>query len=233
MVPEAERVVFDEIGLAHFRIRDSDAGVVLLFDEAGVDDESGLRFRGADEVEHLVQIREGFSGPVPADFAKQAMLNRIPLGSPGRIVTDRDGKAGAIADLVLDSLLPGAATRAVASAPIGQDQNLVSLWVSLASLRKPPVCDGVGGESGRIVTGPHKNRASVGLLVVNAAGNRQIVGVRAKVVIVDRNGFAIPLGAGVLESAGQPPAGAKPLASRELSSRRQRVARDYASLQMG
>jgi len=51
------------------------------------------------------------------------------------------------------------------------------------------------------VAGAHEHSAPVGLRVVNAVGDGQAVGLRAKIMILYQNGFAIPLGTGVLEVA--------------------------------
>jgi len=51
------------------------------------------------------------------------------------------------------------------------------------------------------VAGAHEHSAPVGLRVVNAVGDGQAVGLRAKIMILYQNGFAIPLGTGVFEVA--------------------------------
>ena len=48
---------------------------------------------------------------------------------------------------------------------------------------------------------PTNTAAPVGLRVVNAVGDRHTVGIRAKIMILYQDRFAIPLGAGVFEVA--------------------------------
>ena len=51
------------------------------------------------------------------------------------------------------------------------------------------------------MAGAHEHSAPVGLRVVNAVGDRQAVGIRAKIMILYQDGCAIPLGASVFEVA--------------------------------
>jgi hypothetical protein len=51
------------------------------------------------------------------------------------------------------------------------------------------------------VAGTHEHSAPIGLCVVNAVGDRHSVGIRAKIMILDQDGFAIPFGAGIFEVA--------------------------------
>ena len=105
--------------MTHFRVWDLDSGVVVLWDEVGADSEAGFRFGGTDELEDLVDVGEGFASPVFADFAEQAVLDGIPLGSAGWIVTDGNNETERSADGVLKRFPPDAAARAVTSAAVG------------------------------------------------------------------------------------------------------------------
>ena len=69
------------------------AGLVDAVMEGGADGQAG-RGRGAPQVaEHGVPGGEGLAGPVRADRAEQAMLDRVPLRAAGRIVADGHGQA--------------------------------------------------------------------------------------------------------------------------------------------
>ena len=58
-------------------------------------------FGGANELENLVEVGEGFAGPVIADLAEQAVLDGIPLGSARWVMTDGDLDAERIDQLLL------------------------------------------------------------------------------------------------------------------------------------
>ena len=61
----------------------------------------------------------------------------------------------------------------------------------------------MGGEGRRIVGDADADGATVVRRVVNAVGDSHAAGIGGEVVIVHRNGRAIPFGAGVLEVADQ------------------------------
>ena len=105
------------------------------------------------------------------------------------------------ADRVLNRFPPGAASRAVTASSIGQDKQFAGTRVSLAAFCEPPLSDGVDGKRRRVVAGSHEDSASVGLRVVNAVGDGDAVGLRAEIMILYRNGFTTPCGAGVFEVA--------------------------------
>ena len=53
------------------------------------------------------------------------------------------------------------------------------------------------------MAGTHEHSAPIGLRVVNAVGDRHALGLRTKIMILDQDGFAVPLGAGVFEVANE------------------------------
>src|SRR5260370_7899086 len=71
--------------------------------------------------------------------------------------------------------------------------------IALASFVKPPTADGGYGKGGSFVRDANEQRAAIGLGVEDAIQNGHALGLRAKVVVVDRGGSAIPLGASILE----------------------------------
>ena len=54
------------------------------------------------------------------------MLDGIPFGSTGGIMSDRGGEAERVAQLSLDFRFPGPGTTTVAAARVGQNQKLGS-----------------------------------------------------------------------------------------------------------
>src|ERR1035438_4033241 len=135
VVPATELFVGDEVELTHFRVRDLGSGGVGIREEIGADGKAGFRFGGSDEVENLVDIGERFACPVLADLAEQTMFDGIPLRSARGIVADGNGEAERSTECILKRFPPGAASRAVASSAIRQDEQFAGGRVSLASLR--------------------------------------------------------------------------------------------------
>ena len=129
----AEGVVFNEVEFTYFRLGELDSCIVFAWKQIGGDAEASVGFGGTDKVEHGFHIGERLASPVPGDLAKQAVLDRVPLGSAGWVMAHGDGETERIADPVLKSLLPGVTTPAVAAAPIGQEQEFLSLRVSMPS----------------------------------------------------------------------------------------------------
>ena len=84
--------------------------------------QSRPRLRGAHEVEQLPIAVERLPGPVLGDFREQAMLDRIPWGSAGGVVSHRHGESEAMAELGLQFGLPGTATTTIAAARVGEDR---------------------------------------------------------------------------------------------------------------
>ena len=75
--------------------------------------------------DHLV-IGEGASTPVHADLREEPVLDLVPFAGAGRQVTDRDRQTGLLGEAP-ELVLPGANSVAVASTPIGADQELVGI----------------------------------------------------------------------------------------------------------
>ena len=131
------------------------------------------------------------------------MLDGIPFGGAGGIVSDRNGEAEWIAQLSLNFGLPGPGTATVAAARVRQDQQLGNTAPATRSFAFPPGGDGMGGEGWGIVRDAGADGAAVVRRVVNAVGDADAAGIGAEVVIVHQNGRAIPFGSGALEIADQ------------------------------
>jgi hypothetical protein len=67
-------------------------------------------------------IIEGFGRPVLRNLGEQAVLDGIPLGGAGRVVSDGGDNAEGITYLSLKFDLPGPGSAAVATAGVGQNQ---------------------------------------------------------------------------------------------------------------
>ena len=86
--------------------------------------QAGFRGSCANEVKDLLIAIERLAGPAFGDCREESMLNRIPLGSAGGIVSDGDVEVKGIGELSLDFGFPGAATTTVAAGSVGADQKL-------------------------------------------------------------------------------------------------------------
>jgi len=91
-------------------------GRVLFSVLIGSHNQAGLGAGGANEFEHLFIAVQGLGSPVLGDFGEQAMLDGIPFGGAGRVMSDRDGEPEGIAQLGLDFDLPGPGSATIAAA---------------------------------------------------------------------------------------------------------------------
>jgi len=154
---------------------------------------------GANEFKHLFIAVEGLGSPVLGDLGEQTMLDGIPFGGAGRVVSDRNSDTECVAQLSLDFSLPGPGSAAVAASRVRQNQKLGSGAIAPRSFAFPPSGDGMDGEGWRVVRDANTDGAAVVRWVVNAVGDAHPRGVRAEVVIVHRNWRAIPFSAGLLK----------------------------------
>jgi hypothetical protein len=71
--------------------------LILVSVEIGGHDQASFGAGGANEFEHFVVAVQGFGSPVLGDLGEQPVLDGIPFGSTGGIVSDGDCEAEAIA----------------------------------------------------------------------------------------------------------------------------------------
>ena len=83
-----------------------------------------MSFGGADKAEDFLIAIERLAGPVLGNFREEAVLDGIPFGSTGWIVSNGEGQAEGIGQLGLDFCFPGTATTAVAAAGASQNEDL-------------------------------------------------------------------------------------------------------------
>src|SRR6266852_4334529 len=131
------------------------------------------------------------------------MLDGVPFGSAGRVVGHGDGQGRRVGQLGLEFGFPGVTAAAIATAGVGQNENLARAGVTLRTFPLPPVGDGMSGEGGSVVGNAHHEGAAILGDVIDSVGNRDADGVAAEVVIKDAAGLAVPASAGVLEVADQ------------------------------
>src|SRR4051794_36799268 len=90
-----------------------------------------------------VVVDQGLTCPVDADRTKEAMLNRVPLGRTGRIVSHRDAQTCLVRDL-LEPVLPVPRSGPVRASRIREDQQFLRSRVQSTTNATPPRMDGAG-----------------------------------------------------------------------------------------
>ena len=106
-----------------------EAGWILFSVQIGSHNQAGLGTGSANEVEHFVVAVQWLGSPVLGDLGEQAMLDGIPFGGAGEIVSDRNGEAEWMAQLSLDFGLPGPGT-----APVAPFHQVAMEWAAKAGV---------------------------------------------------------------------------------------------------
>src|SRR5690348_10076761 len=99
------------------------------------------------------------------------MLNWVPLGAACWIVSDHDGQAIAVAQLLLQLLFPHPRTIAIAAPTIRQDEQLIRLRISRLSLLLPPAGQGSHGKFWGIGGRSHIDGASIVRQIIDPVRN--------------------------------------------------------------
>src|SRR5258708_14186090 len=115
------------------------------------------------------------------------MLDGIPFGSAGWVMSDRTGEAECIRQPSLDFGFPDPGSATVAANRVGQNQKLGNTAPATGTFAFPPGGDGMGGEGRRIVRDADADGAAVVRLVINAVGDTHTAGIGKEVVIVHPN----------------------------------------------
>ena len=189
----------NESQLLHFLVCHFDPRAVFLSDQASGHCQSLLCLGAPDVVQDRTIAVERAARPFLADFAEEPVLDDIPLGCTGGIVTDRNRDAVSVAQVGLDAFLPETASRAVTSTAVGQDQQPARARVSPPSLGAPPSADAFDRELRRIVRGPNENRSAVRCRIVYPIRNRHSHSRGAEVVVVHQERAFAPGNAAVVE----------------------------------
>ena len=149
-----------------------------------------------------VVIDEGLACPVDADRTKEAMLNGVPLGRTGRIVSHPDTQARLVRDL-LEPALPIVSFDSVGASGISKDQQLRCRGVQSSADATPPRMDGICSEGWRIMRCSDDDEAIATRHIVDAVGNRYAIGITRKVVHLNVDRRLAPLPTLILERSDQ------------------------------
>ena len=153
--------------LFDFTGRRGDASGIVSAVEVGGDLETGASVRASDEVEEFLVAGERFGGPVFRDLGKQAVLDGIPLGGAGWIVSDSNLKLEGIAELRLKFGFPGIAA------------------ITVRTLSLPPAGNRMSGEGRGVMRDADENGAAIGRQIIDAVGDGHPSGIGAEIVVID------------------------------------------------
>ena len=112
------------------------------------------------------------------------MIDGIPLGGAGGVVSDGKGDPEGIAYLSLEFDLPEPGSATVAAAGVGQNQKFGGAAIATCPLPFPPGGDGMGGEGRGVVRNAEADCAVVAGRLLNAIGDAHAAGIGAEVMIV-------------------------------------------------
>ena len=152
-----------EVECGHFCWSDFGAGRVVPLEQMGGDREAGAAGGRADVVEDEFPTEQRATGPALADFAGEAVLDGIVFGLSGWIVAVPGGEAVGIAEAMLQTVLPGPRSVAVAAATVGEDGQVGGVGVPRAVGGAAPVVKAVDGEEGRVMGQSDEDRADIGV----------------------------------------------------------------------
>ena len=116
-------------------------------------------------------------------------------------MTDGHGQAEAIADLNLESFLPGSSLIAIAAASVGQQQKVIGSWEAHLAFGPPPGADGIDGEGRCVARRADADESTIARQVIDAIRHGAAERIVRIVMHVYGGWFASPSLAGVLEVA--------------------------------
>ena len=130
--------------------------------------------------------------PPKPHLAKEAVLDRIPLRGPCRIVRHRHAQPEAIRELLLELTLPVARSVPITAPGVSQDEQLGRVAIARSPMVLPPLRDCIDGKLGRVCRAPHVEIAEVGADIVDTVGHGPGEGITGKIMHVDRRGLMTP-----------------------------------------
>ena len=157
-----------------------------------------LCFCGSNEFEERFVTDQRLSGPIATDLRKQAMLNRVPLGSACGQMRHGDRQAEFIRQR-LQPILPSPATIAIGVTAVRFNQQFMLVRVVRLSDLHPPASDGCHRKLRSLVRGTYHDEPFVACQVVNPERNRHSGSRAGKIILQHCASLPPPRAAGVLE----------------------------------
>ena len=96
------------------------------------------------------------------------MFDGVPFGCAGGVVTKRDSQTILEAERVPQVVFQCDGCGPITSSIVGENEDVLGIWVLLGAVAVPPGYDGLCGKGRRVVTGSDAYHPSVGYRVVNA-----------------------------------------------------------------
>lgn len=121
-------------------------------------------------------------------MAKDAVLNRIVLGTIGRIVRDTDFQSDPVGQ-GLQVLLEERRLRGVAATAITQDQQLVRMGIRTAALGFPPMGQAITGKFGGVAARAKIDMGFIAVNIVDAMRNHFALCIAGKIMIEHFDGL--------------------------------------------
>ena len=137
-------------------------------DQEGLDRQPRFRCRILNIIEHGLESPQGLAGPILGDFTEKTVLNGIPFGSPGGIVTNHDFNPKLVGQLLLHLYLPLPIATTVAATSITEDKQFIFMGKARPVRILPPLGDGISGESRGVTRSADIHIALVVGQVINA-----------------------------------------------------------------
>src|SRR6266699_5448290 len=129
------------------------------------------------------------------------MLDGIPLGSTGGIVSNGDGQGKGVGQLGLELGVLSVTAATVAATGIGQNEQLAGTAIAGGTFLAPPMSDGMSGEGGGVVGNADHQSTAIFCDIVNPVRNGDPDGISAEVVIVNTTRGRFPTAARIFEIA--------------------------------
>ena|ERR1700720_5046948 len=108
----------------------TEAGWIVSAIEVGRHRQTSLGRGGPKEVENLLIAVQRLGGPVLGDLGKQAMFDRVPFRSTGRVMSHGHGQIEGVGELRLEFGFPGVAPTTIAATGVGENEELASATVA-------------------------------------------------------------------------------------------------------
>ena len=129
------------------------------------------------------------------------MLDRIPFGRAGGIVSNGNGQGKGVSQLGLEFGFPGMTAATVAAAGVGQNEQLAGTAIAGGTFLMPPMSNGMSGKGGGIVGNANHQSTAVFHNIVNPIRNSNPDGIGSEVVIIDATRGGFPTAARIFKIA--------------------------------
>ena len=190
IIPLGVHLMRGHLQLRHSGVRDFDASGVHFGIQHGFDPQAGLGPRGTDQIDDGLVAHERLALPIEADEREQPMFNLVPLAGPRGVVTDRDGDAQFVRQL-LQVELPGPIATPIAAASIGTQQQARGFGIRSAPEQLPPSPQTLDRKLRCVVSHPDIDKPSVALQIIGPIRNGGPVAQRRKIIDIDHPGLAL------------------------------------------